>query len=371
LRYDLLFSEAGPALLATPPGWMPPPNQRRNITVMNAKVVAHRPLARVATWLLLLAGLVMLAAVALIARADAHAPSGAIFTTLADGSEVNENHFPSKPAVYLDGGPGPGAPQGAAGLDDGTYVFMVTNPNGDVLLSTDPAGCRQVVASGGIFTAVVPFGGCEHVTGNDVDHPPAKTVQLFPFLDTPNPGGVYKAHIVELSDFLAGCADLGVANGLAVVDCGETANNHHGFVSAHSKTDNFKVDDPAHEIDIRFFYDGDGNGRFNEDHDELLPNLQTAWTDTIGARNIRWSDPDYHTFGHVEAAETGRHSISIYDQAGCDVGQVSVTQWVGEGASSQVVTDKKLKKGPQNVSVTFSNRHERTAVTWYVDAVCQ
>ena len=49
----------------------------------------------------------------------AHAPSGAIFTTVADGSEVNFNQYPSKDAVYLDGGPGPGAPQTAAGLDDG------------------------------------------------------------------------------------------------------------------------------------------------------------------------------------------------------------------------------------------------------------
>src|SRR5262245_24922503 len=30
---------------------------------------------------------------------------GAIFTTLANGSEVNFNIFPSKDAVYLDGGP--------------------------------------------------------------------------------------------------------------------------------------------------------------------------------------------------------------------------------------------------------------------------
>ena len=36
--------------------------------------------------------------------AMAHAPSGAIFTTVADGSEVNFNHYPSKQAVYLDGG---------------------------------------------------------------------------------------------------------------------------------------------------------------------------------------------------------------------------------------------------------------------------
>ena len=35
------------------------------------------------------------------------APTGAIFTTLEDGSRVNANIYPSKSEVYLDGGPGP------------------------------------------------------------------------------------------------------------------------------------------------------------------------------------------------------------------------------------------------------------------------
>src|SRR5918993_3756721 len=84
--------------------------------------------------------------------AMAHAPSGAIFTTVADGSEVNFNQYPAKQDVYLDGGPGPGAPQGAAGLDDGRYVFQVTDPSGKVLLSTDRARSRQFdVVDGVIF----------------------------------------------------------------------------------------------------------------------------------------------------------------------------------------------------------------------------
>src|SRR6186997_2178342 len=86
----------------------------------------------------------------LTSLALAHAPSGAIFTTLEDGSEVNFNQYPSKEAVYLDGGPGPGAPQGAAGLDDGRYVFQVTDPSGKTLLSTDPVLCRQFDVLGGI-----------------------------------------------------------------------------------------------------------------------------------------------------------------------------------------------------------------------------
>jgi hypothetical protein len=72
----------------------------------------------------------VLVAVVASLPAAASAPTGAIFTTVADGSEVNVNQFPSKQDVYLDGGPGIGAPATAAGLDDGTYVFQVTNPDG-------------------------------------------------------------------------------------------------------------------------------------------------------------------------------------------------------------------------------------------------
>src|SRR4026209_996716 len=140
----------------------------------------------------------------------AHAPSGAIFTTVADGSEVNFNIYPSKDAVYLDGGPGPGAPQGAAGLDDDTYVFQVTEPSGKTLLSQDAAKCRQFKVTNGIIASVIVT-GCEHVTGVDVDHG-AATVQLMRYADTPNPGGEYKAWVVRLDDYLLGCAALGVTN---------------------------------------------------------------------------------------------------------------------------------------------------------------
>src|SRR5215207_2018566 len=121
-------------------------------------------------------------AVAVIAMphtVSAHAPSGAIFTTLADGSEVNLNQFPTKESVYLDGGPGPGAPQTAAGLDNGTYVFQVTDPSGKTLLSTDPVQCRQFTVLGGVIVSTAPS-SCPHLTGTDVDHG-ATTVQLFPY----------------------------------------------------------------------------------------------------------------------------------------------------------------------------------------------
>src|SRR5215471_1222060 len=131
----------------------------------------------------------------------ASAPSGAIFTTLADGSEVNYNIYQAKEDVYLDGGPGPGAPQGAAGLDDGIYVFQVTDPSGKTLLSTDPAACRQFTVKAGIITSTDPSpAGCAHVTGKDVDHG-ATTIQLMPYNDTPNPGGEYKVWVTMVADY--------------------------------------------------------------------------------------------------------------------------------------------------------------------------
>lgn len=267
-------------------------------------------------------------------QAQAHAPSGAIFTTVADGSEVNFNHYAAKEDVYLDGGPGPGAPQTAAGLDDGRYVFQVTDPSGKVLLSTDNGSCRQFDVAGGIITAVVDT-TCEHVTGLDQDHG-ATTVQLFPYLDTPNNGGVYKVWITELGDFLAGCAALGVPSGLAVVDCGNAPANRHGFVPAHSKTDNFKVGkQPIVEIDTLFRY-----------HDgTIITGVPVTWTDSNGATNRKWGyiSSRLNLIGeaHVEAVEVGTHQITLASTNTCLVHEVRL--------------DGKMlpQTGPQTVSVNI------------------
>lgn len=245
----------------------------------------------------------------------AQAPSGAIFTTLPDGSEVNYNIYMAKEDVYLDGGPGPGAPATAAGLDDGTYVFQVTDPSGHRLLSTDEARCRQVTVAGGLFTGVVAQpDGCEHLTGLDIDHG-ATTVQLMPYDDTPNNGGVYKAWATPVGDYLDGCADLGEASGLDAVDCGWHGGNFHGFVGAHSKTDNFKVGETNNlEIDTRFYNDITG---------ELMDGVVQVWTDTLGVTNSKFSyfKPEIGVthFSHIEAVEPGTHYITVTDQPGCKV----------------------------------------------------
>ena len=162
--------------------------------------------------------------------------SGAIFTTTADGSIVDENvRYDSKLDVYQDGGPGPHAPQGAAGLPDGNYYFQVTDPSGAVLLSEDPAACREIRVEDGVFVELVSIGrtygphntpcsrqdpptppydpgavqgiagaGGRHDTNTDLDHgPPAIVVQLMPFFDTPNNGGAYKAWLVPTLAYVA------------------------------------------------------------------------------------------------------------------------------------------------------------------------
>lgn len=260
----------------------------------------------------------LVACAALAVPAMALAPSGAIFTTLADGTEVNLNQFSEKEAVYLDGGPGPGAPQTAAGLDDGTYVFMVTDPSGKVLLSTDQAQCRRFVVGDGIITSVVASGGCEHLTGFDVDHG-ATTVQLFPYDDTPNPGGVYKVWATREADYPAAC--------LATVDC-VADGTKHGFKPRNSKTDNFKIQgDNVREIDARFFIDKNRSHSV-DGRDAILAGKLVVWTDTNGVENTRYSDPGFQwgVLAHVEVPESdcGLHHLTIVSQTGCAVEHIHV-----------------------------------------------
>lgn len=177
---------------------------------------------------------------------SAHAAvSGAIFTTTSTGTVVNANHFTSKCAVNLDGGPGPHAPAKAAGMPDGEYFFQVTDPNGQTLLSTDPVSNRRFRITGGVVTAFTGVGGPAHPTGIDQDHASsgAITIQLAnvscptDFLDTTNNGGVYKVWATPVANFLGNTA---------LVDVGACGSGcYHGFQASQSKTDNFKVSGTA------------------------------------------------------------------------------------------------------------------------------
>lgn len=226
--------------------------------------------------------------------------SGAIFTTDISGMPVNLNHYADKRDVYLNGGPGINAPDSAAGLPAGTYTFQVTGPKPTQLLSTDALACRQfTVDASGVIQAVVPSGGCEHATGVDGEDD-GITVQLFPYADTPNPGGVYKAWVTPTSR----------------LDCGRWAK-FGCFVPRYSKTDNFKVKhDAIVEIDTRFWK-----------NNVALLGLAAGWTDTVGASNVKYSEynPDILAFreAHVEAAEEGTHTVDVANQTGCTIDHVT------------------------------------------------
>lgn len=258
-------------------------------------------------------------------------PTGAIFTTTPDGTVVNENvRYDFKIEVYLDGGPGPNAPQTAAGLDDALYVFQVTDPPGKLLLSQDPAKCRVVEVQGGVIVREVqatelgladsyaagnktyacrildgaPEEGVAGPSGRhdwnyDADHgPPAIVVQLMPFGTTPNPGGVYKAWMTRLADYLAKGGDLEAVpvavKGRDAQPCKDfCAAADPGFQHPDVKTDNFKVKLPGKllippEIAVKKFHDKNANGVFDVG-DEWVTGWQVDFTDPSGLASSLWT----------------------------------------------------------------------------------
>lgn len=216
---------------------------------------------------------------------------GAIFTTLPDGSRVNANFYEQKEDVYLDGGPGIHAPQGAAGLADGCKVYQVTDPPGKNLLSEDVPWCRRIMVSGGLITEIITasyetkikgkmtIANCTHNQGIDIDHN-ALTVQLFPYLFTPNRGGEYKTWLTDCDKFTGDWFSM------------NTDLNNFGFIPSWSKTDNFKVrkgkpfDSP--QITVRKFEDADADGALGPNDIEL--SSWPVWsTDPTGVTNIGYT----------------------------------------------------------------------------------
>ena len=158
--------------------------------------------------------------------------TGAIFTTLPDGSAVNHNIYDVKEDVYLNGGPvSPKVPCTAAGLPDGQYYFQVTDPSGRWLLSSDPITERKVRVSGGY---IVEYLGATHITATGMKcNKPTLTVRLYPFDDTPNPGGEYKVWMAPVNPHVL--------------------PDDFRFIPSQTKTDNFKA-----ATDTIVDSDGDG-----------------------------------------------------------------------------------------------------------------
>lgn len=265
--------------------------------------------------------------------------SGAIFTSDVTGAPVNLNIYDDKGDVYLNGGPGASAPQEAAGLPAGDYYFQVTDPSGKTLLSQDEVECRVVtVDAEGTFAGVGNSDQtCEHATGTDTEQGGA-TVQLMPYADTPNRGGVYKVWITPVG----------------YLDC-DAPGNKNCFVPRYSKVDNFKVrTQGGAEIDTRFEKGG-----------QYVDGLAAHWTDTLGAHNVKYSEwkPALLAFheAHVEAVEPGVHTITVFNQDECIIDHVHTPG--GETlypVGGQVSVD---------VRVSYP-RSSSTIKTYWVDVSC-
>ena len=285
---------------------------------------------------------IIIASAGLLGSPAAAAPpvqlSGAIFTTDASGNPVNLNIYDAKEDVYLNGGPGINAPDDAAGLPAGTYSYQVTDPSGKTLLSTDPVSCRQfTVDASGVITSVAPSGACAHLTGTSTEDN-GLTVQLFPYSNTPNPGGVYKVWVSPTD--LLNCSAPG---------------NKNCFVPRYSKVDNFKVrSDIIVEIDVRFWKNGN-----------VMDGYAAEWTDTNGASNIKYSEynPAVLAFheAHFEATEEGTHSIKVSDQPGCDITAVELP----DGSYG------KVRGNSSTVTFVVAPAGPGADVTYFVDVSCQ
>lgn len=146
---------------------------------------------------------------------------GAIQTSTANGTIVNQNIYDNKQDVYLNGGP---QNANASGLPDGTYYFQVTDPSGATLLSSDAAMCRQLTVSNGRVSGAT--GACPHANGSFNAANGSTPVQLFPFNTTPNNGGEYKVWLIRQTSNTS-------------IDTINTTVLH--FDNRDAKTDNFKV----------------------------------------------------------------------------------------------------------------------------------
>src|SRR5206468_4504250 len=108
------------------------------------------------------------------------------------GNAVNRNIYELSSDVYISGGP---QNRNASGLEDGTYFFQVTNPNGTQLLSSDNAVCRQVLVTNGVVAGGT--GACHHAEGAFNPANNSTPVQLAPFAPSPNPGAEYKIWLIS------------------------------------------------------------------------------------------------------------------------------------------------------------------------------
>jgi hypothetical protein len=233
----------------------------------------------------------------------ADAINGAIYTSLAGGETVNGNNYDLKADVYLNGGPN-NAQCSSGALPDGNYYFQVTSPNGATLLSSDDIAAREFAVSGGVISSNLGT----HASEDNAGPCGGIAIQLIPYADTPNNGGVYKVWVTRVSDY-------------------DPPNGSFGFVPGHTKTDNFRVVEregpppppPCEEtntcpqipeagnLDVYKFYDANANGVWNLGEPPLagwpmtvFPPLSGDTKLTDGDGLAQWLDLTVGSYGVLE-----------------------------------------------------------------------
>jgi hypothetical protein len=232
---------------------------------------------------------------------------GAIFTTNSSGTVVNGNIYQAKEDVYLNGGP---KKPGAAGLPDGDYYYLITDP-----------GCKTELAGPGAADPNDTSGKIITVQNGEF----TALMQLAPFADTPNNGGEYKVYVTKVSDYDP-----------------NAKNSCFGFVHSKTKTDNYKVKEkevpppPGPDtfcISGKKCFDRNMNGicdsqegpvagisivlsQNNEDIDETETSSLGAWSFCgleAGDYNVREVLPDFGNWQQTFPANDAGHDVTITD----------------------------------------------------------
>ncbi|MAQ19557.1 MAG: hypothetical protein CMN30_32745 [Sandaracinus sp.] len=136
---------------------------------------------------------------------------------------------------------------------------------------------------------------CMHQVGIDIDHG-AVTVQLMPYADTPNRGGVYKAWATPVEDYAGDPAFVPSRPNDSVNGEGWSPGNAHGFIPASSKTDNFMVRqrrpyDPPRVL-LEKFHDANMNG-VADPGEEWIIGWPVAVKDPTGVVNWEYTPAEF------------------------------------------------------------------------------
>ncbi|MDB6163001.1 MAG: hypothetical protein JWL98_433, partial [Xanthomonadaceae bacterium] len=226
--------------------------------------------------------------------------------------------------VYINGGPTK-SPCQAGKIEYGNYIFQVTIPSGATMLSTDVITDRGFsVLNGIIYGYSGPHGQSVGPCGSD-------TVQLIPYDDTPNAGGVYKVWVTRQTDYYA---------------------NGNKFVPGSTKTDNFRIKPSivaeTGTINAYKFYDKNANGVWDNDEVPLANWLMALSPGTSKLTTIDGLAP-YANIAAGTYSVTEGHGSGAWVQSGSSVDGIPTAN-----SPEQTIANLVLAGG-ETINVEFGN----------------